>query len=160
MTIGEKIADLRKSSNLTQEQLAQKLNITPQSVSKWENNVTCPDVSLLLPLANIFDVTVDEMLGKSIPEEFIPAEKLTKKQLSKLELIVKVLSQDGDKVNIRLPYNVIKTAINTGMKIPSISEKLNGVDFQQVFDCVECGMIGKIVEVESKEGDIVEIAVE
>ena len=61
MTIGKNIAELRKSSGMTQEQLAELLGVSPQSVSKWENEVTMPDIMLLPVIAGCFDITVDEL---------------------------------------------------------------------------------------------------
>ena len=61
MTIGEKIKHLRKKQDITQEKLADYLNITYQSVSKWENNTAMPDISMIVPLANFFGVTTDEL---------------------------------------------------------------------------------------------------
>ena len=61
MTIGEKIKHLRKKQDITQEKLADYLNITYQSVSKWENNTAMPDISMIVPLANFFGVTNDEL---------------------------------------------------------------------------------------------------
>lgn len=61
MTIGEKIKSLRKQKDITQEKLADYLGISYQSVSKWENNLAMPDISLVVPLANFFGVTTDEL---------------------------------------------------------------------------------------------------
>jgi len=61
MTIGEKIKYLRKQNGITQEKLADYLNITYQSISKWENNTAAPDILLVVPLANFFGVTTDEL---------------------------------------------------------------------------------------------------
>lgn len=63
MTIGEKIKRLRQENHMTQEALAQRLNISSQAVSKWEQNVTAPDISLLGDIAVCFQVTTDELLG-------------------------------------------------------------------------------------------------
>lgn len=63
MTIGKNIADLRKSNGMTQEQLAETLGVSSQTVSKWENEVTMPDIMLLPVIAGCFDITVDEVYG-------------------------------------------------------------------------------------------------
>lgn len=63
MTIGEKIKQLRQGNHMTQEALARKLNISCQAVSKWEQNLTAPDISLLGDIADCFQVTTDELLG-------------------------------------------------------------------------------------------------
>lgn len=62
-TIGDIIKRLRKERNLTQEQLAEQLNISSAAVSKWENNIGMPDISNIVPLANLFGVTTDELFG-------------------------------------------------------------------------------------------------
>lgn len=63
LNIGTNIKRLRLSKGLTQEQLADLLCITTAAVSKWEAKNTYPDITMLFPLAQIFDVTVDEILG-------------------------------------------------------------------------------------------------
>lgn len=62
-TIGKRIMALRKGMGLTQEQMAEKLGISAQAVSKWENDVSCPDISMLPALASLFNVSVDDLLG-------------------------------------------------------------------------------------------------
>lgn len=61
--IGKFIADCRKEKNLTQMQLAEKLNITNRAVSKWETGKSCPDVSIMLELCDILGITVNELLS-------------------------------------------------------------------------------------------------
>lgn len=60
--IGEKIKELRRKNNMTQEQLAEYLWVTYQTVSKWETGVTSPDISLLPAICNFFNITSDELL--------------------------------------------------------------------------------------------------
>ena len=63
MELGNVIKKMRFKASMTQEQLAEKLGISPQSVSKWENGVSMPDITLLPEIAQIFGVTVDELFG-------------------------------------------------------------------------------------------------
>ena len=63
---GETLKKIRKQKDMTQEQLAEYLNISPQSVSKWETNLTLPDITLIPMLANIFEVSADTILGIDI----------------------------------------------------------------------------------------------
>ena len=63
MTIGKNIADLRKSNVMTQEQLAEIIGVSSQTISKWENEVTMPDIMLLPVISGCFDITVDELYG-------------------------------------------------------------------------------------------------
>lgn len=66
VNLGEKLKSLRKGSDLTQEQLAERLGISSQAVSKWETNSSFPDISMLPVLANFYGVTTDELLGVDI----------------------------------------------------------------------------------------------
>lgn len=63
MTLGEKIKELRLEKNITQEQLANYLNISYQSVSKWETGGSHPDISMIVPIARFFNITTDELFG-------------------------------------------------------------------------------------------------
>lgn len=63
MTIGETIRKLRRARDITQEDLAELLHITPQAVSRWETDATMPDVTSLIGLARVFDCTTDDLLG-------------------------------------------------------------------------------------------------
>ena len=63
LKIGEKIKELRKAQDVTQEKLADYLNISYQAVSKWENGLALPDITLIPALSNVFGVTSYYLLG-------------------------------------------------------------------------------------------------
>ena len=63
ITLGQNLRELRNKNNITQEQLAEALEVSPQAVSRWENEAAFPDISLLPVIANYFDVTTDYLLG-------------------------------------------------------------------------------------------------
>ncbi len=67
-TLGKRIVQNRKRLNLTQDQLAEKLGVTAQAVSKWENDQSCPDIATLPKLAEIFGISIDALLGAKEPE--------------------------------------------------------------------------------------------
>ena len=77
MKFNEKLIKLRKEQGLSQEELGEKLNVTRQTVSKWELGETTPEMSKLLEMANVFGVSVDELTndteiikeGKSVEGE-------------------------------------------------------------------------------------------
>lgn len=73
--IGLKIKELRKKNGFTQEKLAEALGVTFQSVSKWETNSTVPDISMIVPLAQLFNVSTDELLGMQSTKEKIKKQK-------------------------------------------------------------------------------------
>ncbi|MCL2197955.1 MAG: helix-turn-helix domain-containing protein [Defluviitaleaceae bacterium] len=73
--MGKFISELRKSNQMTQKDLAAKLNISDKAVSKWERGLSCPDISLLSPIADIFSITTNELLnGERIGTEAVSVE--------------------------------------------------------------------------------------
>ena len=159
-SLGQRLQRFRKRANLTQEEVATKLNITPQAISKWENDVSAPDISLLGEIADMFGVTVDELLGRQPQTIYLPEGP--RKPIDSLMLKIKVLSTDVDKVNVNLPLALVKVFTQSGMEIPQINgnDALKNIDFNQILSLCEQGLLGKLVDVQSADGDIVEIWVE
>ena len=81
MNLGETILKLRKQKNMTQSELAQKLNVTDKAVSKWERNVSCPDVYTITKIAEIFNVSVDELMS---------AQKSSQKKLESKQKVLDI----------------------------------------------------------------------
>lgn len=69
-SIGKTIASLRKNKSMTQNELAEKMNVTDKAVSKWERNLSCPDVNTISKLADILGVSVEELLNSKNKEYF------------------------------------------------------------------------------------------
>lgn len=89
--MGAFISEMRKSQNLTQKELAHKLEVTDKAVSKWERGISCPDVSLLIPLSEALGVSVSELLnGEKNP---VPEEK--KENIVKEEIVKETLRYSG-----------------------------------------------------------------
>ena len=164
MTIGKRIAALRREKNLKQDDLAQMLEVSPQAVSKWENDQTCPDISLLPKLAKILGVSVDELLSGK--QELQPVVTLVpedqRKDIKDMMLRIAVDSADGDKVRVNLPMALVQLAMEMGMEMPQVSgnDALKDIDWAQVMELVRHGAMGNLIEVESADGDIVRIFVE
>ena len=76
-TIGKRISTLRKNMKLTQDQLAEQLGVTAQAISKWENDQSCPDITMLPRLAEIFGCSTDELLGIITAQKVHEAEVVT-----------------------------------------------------------------------------------
>lgn len=69
MNFGEKLYELRKLKNLSQEDVADKLNVTRQTVSKWETNQSTPDFDKIIPLCELFEISTEELLTGKTSEE-------------------------------------------------------------------------------------------
>ena len=161
-TMGSRISKFRKAKGLTQEELAFTMGVSSQAVSKWENDLSCPDIGSLPKLAKTLGVTTDELLsGKQDEVRMVPVEQ--RKNLEELVFRIKVDSTDGDKVRVNLPLSLVKVGLEIGLDLSgSVNgmDSLKNVDFSKLIELVERGAIGKLVEVESANGDMVEIVVE
>ena len=69
MTIGQNIRQLRKEREMTQDELAAEIGVTPQAISKWEKDTGLPDIRQIIPLANVFRVSTDVLLGVEPPAD-------------------------------------------------------------------------------------------
>ncbi len=161
-TLGGRIAQYRRAKNMTQEELAERVGVSPQAVSKWENDVCCPDIMLLPKLGAILGVSVDALLSeKPEPEtKLLPEEK--RKPIDELTLRIIVNSSDGEKVRVNLPMMLVKSGLEMGLKMPQVSKhtSLNDIDIEKIIELVERGICGKLVEVETSDGDNVNIFVD
>ena len=156
MNLGNKILELRKQKNVTQDELAAELGVTAAAVSKWENNYTMPDVLMLCALADFFTVTTDELLGRftQFKHAVISAEnpELGKKvaDLAKCYGVVthsihvnyeeaKVVARENDSVRYLIAcyysgyYGDDSGIINLVSVAPTDNEILSGI--QRVFEC-------------------------
>ena len=161
-TFGERFQRLRKERGLTQDAISEMVNVSSQAVSKWENDINMPDISILLRLSEILGTTTDYLLEKEENTVTMVTRPEEKKDFSKMMLKVKVSTLKGDKVNVQLPLILIKTMMEKGMEMPEIAGKvdLRQFDWTMIMDLVEQGVIGEIVSVDTAEGDKVSIIVE
>ena len=103
--IGKFIAECRKNKNLTQADLANKLNITDRAVSKWENGKSLPDFSIMFDLCKILDITINDLLSGEIIDkkeentllkqqvlEIFREKQESDKRLLKFEIFLMVIS--------------------------------------------------------------------
>lgn len=164
-TLGKRIGMLRRQKELKQDELAEMLGVSPQAVSKWENDQTCPDISLLPKLAKILGVSVDVLLSgeQNLPApvvQLVPEEK--RRDIKDMMLRIVVDSADGDKVRVNLPMALVEMGLEMGMSMPQVSgnDALKGIDLGKILELVRQGAIGNLVEVESSDGDTVRIFVE
>lgn len=160
-TLGMRISEYRKKCGMTQEQLAEYMEVSPQAVSKWENDLSCPDIAALPRLADLFHVTIDELLRGEKKQEVRVLAPEEKKDIDKMLIRIRVDSKDGDKVKVNLPVALVKIALEVGMEVPQFEgkETLSKIDLEKIIRLVDEGVIGKLVEVETGDGEIVDITV-
>ena len=97
-TFGQRLSRLRKEKGLTQEDIAKRIIISPQAVSKWENDISSPDILVLSSLADILGVSVDQLLGREdIKEDDVKAESNEEKvETEKVEINDDDIIDDDD----------------------------------------------------------------
>lgn len=122
-TLGRRIARLRLAKTATQERLAKELNVSPQAVSKWENDINYPDISLLPDLARFLGVSVDELLsGASASTQETAAQENAAAQESAAE----VVSVAADK-----PAEIVEES--TEQENQGIATQSSGFSFGKLF---------------------------
>lgn len=120
MNIGNTISELRKKNNMTQEELAEKLNVARQTISKWECNETSPSLEDASKLAKIFKVSLDELTGnKNVLEEKVSnVERLA-------GIIIKILKIIGVLIIIYFIFLVVGIFVFTAFR-DKTSEEVTG----------------------------------
>ena len=163
-TIGKRISSLRKAMGMKQEELAERLDVSGQAVSNWENDQTCPDISLLPRLARVFGVTTDYLLTgeqeQPPPVRMVPEEE--RKDLRDMMLRILVESGNGDRVRVNLPMQLVQVALDMGIELPQLAgnDALKEIDLRKLLELVRHGVMGDLVQVESADGGTVRIFVE
>lgn len=140
MNIGSNIKQLRQRMNLTQEQVANKLGVSYQAVSKWEVGANTPDIALLPDIANLFGVSIDSLFSDNI-DEF--AEALS---LAKDDDVIRVVQMKGKKV-IK-----VTTAISPDSPPIEIAFPRNCNDRTQYF---KVEVYGHVISDGSINGDVI-----
>lgn len=143
-TIGENIAYFRKQKKMTQEELAEKMSVTAQAVSKWECDSSYPDITVMQTLAKTLGVTVDELLSgeQKIPE----VKEAPQEQIDRRILLIEVKAGETNIIT-RFPVSLIKKAITNGTLKNLVGEDA----YEQVAaveGMIDSGMTGTLVEVD------------
>lgn len=162
MTIGKRIAEYRRKQNLTQEEVAAPLGVSAQAVSKWENDLACPDIQLLVPLAALLKVPVESLLTDTPTPTLSLLPEEQRGSIDGRLLRVYIDSHRGDKVRVNVPLSLVKAALTMGINLPEVAgnDALKHIDLAQILTLVEQGLVGQLVEVESANGDVVHVVVE
>ena len=84
MSLGERLLELRKSKHLSQEEVADKLNVSRQTISKWETDSSTPDFDKIIPICELFEISTDELLtgNKEATEEKVNAYSMSEEEKS------------------------------------------------------------------------------
>lgn len=164
MTLGEKLSEKRRAKGMTQDEVAEKMGVTAQAVSKWENDLSCPDITLLVPLAELYGTSVDVLLGRVEESAAVLVPEEQRKPFDKLLLRIRVDSDDTH-VKVNLPMPLVKFMLEAGMTMNTLNEikvgsvDLSQVDFNALVRMAEMGMLGRLVEIEAENNTTVLVEV-
>lgn len=156
--LGKTISTLRKKNNMTQEELAGRLGVSAQAVSKWENDISCPDIYMLPQLASVFGVTVDALLSGNIEDNSSDeTEQIKNAQKKKITTVkISVRRQNEKDVNVRVPIKLV----NFGLKIGGVFGGPNEEQIKQINQAIQNGLDGEILNVDGENGENVIISLE
>ena len=124
MNLGNKLSKLRKKNGLSQEELAEKLNVTRQTISKWELNETSPNVSQAKEISKLFNVSLDELVGNDINEVLINKMNNTEKRMNIIMSFNVVML-----ILLLLIFIIIFITIITSLDYFSVSPSGQGIEF-------------------------------
>lgn len=88
MTLGQKIFELRNQQKMSQGDLAEKLNVSRQSISKWETDASIPELDKLIMLSDLFNITMDELVRDKLPEKSAYEEKENSEKRSSETVVI------------------------------------------------------------------------
>ena len=125
MNFGSNLKKLRKEKNLTQEALAECLNVSAQTVSKWENSASMPDISLLPLLADYFQVSVDSLLMHDAA-----------KRLQDVRNLAGEIHSLADAGKTKEAYNRLKFSMNQWKLSVSVNHLMSWTARQYAMECV------------------------
>ncbi|MBR5562247.1 MAG: helix-turn-helix transcriptional regulator [Clostridia bacterium] len=168
MNLGNNIYGRRKAMGMTQDDIAARLGVSPQAVSKWENNLSCPDISLLPEISKIFGVSVDELLkdepvtvntepvkedvSYSEPEAAYKEPVFNGKKATTLLISTE---RNGKTANVKIPLGIVRFGLNLGSAFGGITgEQANVIE-----NAVRTGLTGEILSVDGEDGEKVTISI-
>ena len=123
--LGENIKTLRKQAGMSQEELAIRLHVVRQTVSKWENNLSVPDAELLQQMAELFEVKADALLGAEIQPE--PDRNELAEQLSRINEQLAVRNRRAKRI-----WTVIAAVLGIGLLVWVVMAALFASDYSTV----------------------------
>ncbi len=148
-TIGQNISYFRKQKNLTQEELAEKMSVTAQAVSKWECDTSYPDITVIQALAKTLGVSVDNLLEGERP--IAELREASAEDINRRIVLIEVHTENTH-VTTRFPVDAVKKAIENGVLEKIVGEE----DFAQVagaFSMIDVGFTGTLVQVDHGADD-------
>lgn len=148
-TIGTNIAKYRKAIGMTQAELAEKLNVSVQAVSKWENDISYPDIERIGELASVLNTSAESIInGENKSITTLKSDIDVTRRI----VVFTVNVHDGDNVDVtlRIPLELFLKAQQDGTLRTLLGEDGNNIP-ESVFEMITSGVLGPIVTVDNKD---------
>lgn len=149
-TIGQNIAELRKNLDMTQAELAEKMNVSIQAVSKWENDISYPDIERIGQLASILNTCVERIISGN--DFFSLTELKNSDNLAKRLLIisVNVIAEHPFDIKLRIPAELILKAQSDGTLNTLLGDDFGEQIPDAAFEMMRNGVVGPIADVKTE----------
>lgn len=156
MILGEKIMELRKKNGWSQEELAGRLNVSRQSVSKWESSMSVPDLDKILQLSEIFEVSTDYLLKDDKEEEYVPGNpdgvKVRKVSMEEAQEFIRIRKEASVRIAIGVVACILSPVplvlldeIAEGGRSSMTAEMADGLGFAALLIIVAAAVVSFII---------------
>ncbi len=162
LTLGARISAGRKRLGYTQEEFSEKLGVTPQAVSKWENDASCPDIQLLPEIAKIFGISVDELLTGKAANTDNPVKAEKPVDTSKLKFCINITKPNQKPFVMSLPFAAAKNFTRIGNSISGImgNGSISSSQLEEILQLVENGATGEVFKLEAEDNTVIRFVIE
>lgn len=152
-TIGKNIAYFRKKAGFTQEELSKKMSVTSQAISKWENDLSYPDLPSTKMLADILQVSTDELFNGEVNYPLATDED--EDQIARRILVIRVQNEENESwgtpatnVTVRFPVSVLLEASENGT-LRELVDDDEASSIEMAMGMIKKGVTGTLVDVQT-----------
>lgn len=153
MSIGKNITMFRKAKGLTQAELGELLGVSNQAVSKWESEMTMPDIMLLPEIAKVLGVTLDDLYGEH--KEYEIVDKVNSDTVTDKRILLISVKKENTNIKLRIPVQAVYSIFSNDIFKKAIPDE----EIDELFKMIESGAKGTLVDVEDNNAHVT-IAVE
>ena len=158
-TIGSNIAYFRKKAGFTQEELSEIMNITSQAISKWENDLSYPDLANAQKLACVLKVSMEELLNGDTKHPV--ATNADAEQIARRILVIHVQTAPNESYGTKatsstvcIPVSVLLNAFENGTLHELLGEDITGSQAEMIINIIKQGVTGTIIDQQTQDVSI------
>ncbi|MBO5037529.1 MAG: helix-turn-helix transcriptional regulator [Clostridia bacterium] len=146
MSIGKNITMFRKAKGLTQAELGELLGVSNQAVSKWESEMTMPDIMLLPEIAKVLGVTLDDLYGEH--KEYEIVDKVNSDTVTDKRILLISVKEENTNIKLRIPVQAVHSILSNDIFKKAIPDE---AQIDELFKMIESGAKGTLVDVDEDD---------